>query len=91
GPQGRLAREFAAELAERTGLDVRLWDERLSSFAADEALAGLLTRKKRKARQDAVAAAEILRHFLAAGGPQTARRARDERRSGDERPLDDGR
>ncbi len=72
GPQGRLARAFAAELASATGLDVRLWDERLSSFAADRALAGTLTRKKRRARQDAVAAAEILQDFLSSGGPDAA-------------------
>ena len=64
GPQGKLARQFAAALAESTGMDVRLWDERLSSFAAERALAGLMTRKKRKAKQDAAAAAVILHDFL---------------------------
>ena len=77
GPQARQARRFAAELAERTGLDVRLWDERLSSFAADQALAGLMTRKKRRARQDAIAAATILQGFLSAGGPDAAPKAAD--------------
>jgi len=77
GPQGRLAREMARQLADATGLDVRLWDERLSSFAADEALAGTYTRKKKKARQDAVAAAVILGHFLSADGPATAPRAQE--------------
>lgn len=72
GPQGRLARQLADELAATTELDVRLWDERLSSFAADEALAGHFTRKKKRARQDAVAAAEILRDFLSRGGPESA-------------------
>jgi len=72
GPQARQARALAAELAGQTGLDVRLWDERLSSFAADQALAGLLTRDKRKARQDAVAAAAMLQEFLSSGGPETA-------------------
>jgi putative Holliday junction resolvase len=74
GPQGKIAREFAASLAEHTGLDVRLWDERLSSFQADQALAGSFTRKQKKARQDAIAAAVILQDFLAAGGPQGAPR-----------------
>ena len=74
GPQARQARALAAELA-RLGLpDVRLWDERLSSFAADRALAGMLTRKKRAAVQDAVAAAEILQDFFACGGPDSAPR-----------------
>ena len=74
GPQGKLARATAARLAEATGLDVRLWDERLSSFAADESLAGMLTRKKKRARQDAVAATAILQDFLSRGGPDCARR-----------------
>ena len=74
GPQARQARALAAELA-RLGLpDVRLWDERLSSFAADRVLAGMLTRKKRAAVQDAVAAAEILQDFFACGGPDSAPR-----------------
>ena len=72
GPQAKLARQMAAELAEATGLDVRLWDERLSSFAADQLLAGKYTRKQKKARQDAVAAASMLTDFLASSGPERA-------------------
>lgn len=77
GPQGRIARRMAGRLAKATGLDVRLWDERLTSFAADEALAGTYTRKKKKARQDAVAAAAMLRHFLIDDGPRKAPRPGD--------------
>jgi putative Holliday junction resolvase len=77
GPQGRLARAMAAGLAEATALDVRLWDERLSSFAADQALAGSYTRKQKRARQDAVAAAAILQDFLASDGPASAPRPAD--------------
>jgi putative Holliday junction resolvase len=72
GPQGKLARRFAADLAEQTGLDVRLWDERLSSFHADNALSQTYTRKKKRARQDAIAAAAILQDFLDAGAPADA-------------------
>ena len=72
GPQGKLARDMAARLAAVSGLDVRMWDERLSSFTADETLAGIGTRKKRKARQDSVAAAVILQDFFACGGPESA-------------------
>jgi len=72
GPQGKLARDMAATLAEQSRLDVRLWDERLSSFVADQALAGKLTRKKKKARQDAIAAAVILQDFLSQGGAESA-------------------
>lgn len=71
GPQGKLAHDMARELAAQTKLEVRLWDERLSSFTADQSLAGLLTRKKRKARQDAIAAAVILQEFLNADGPNS--------------------
>lgn len=75
GPQGVLAREAAVRLAEAAGLDVRLWDERLSSFAADQALAGSYTRKQKALRQDAVAAAAMLRDFLTSDGPARAPRA----------------
>ena len=77
GRQGQITRQFAAHLAEVTGLDVRMWDERLSSFHADKALAGMMTRKKRKARQDAVAAANILGEFFAGNGPTDALRPAD--------------
>jgi putative Holliday junction resolvase len=77
GPQGRRTRDFAIRLAEALDRDVRLWDERLSSFQADQALAGQMTRKKRRARQDAVAAAAILEDFLARDGPRTAPLAED--------------
>ncbi|KPK84340.1 MAG: hypothetical protein AMJ81_05915 [Phycisphaerae bacterium SM23_33] len=75
GPQGKLAGAFAADLARATGLDVRLWDESLSSFEADDRLKGRMTRQKKKRRQDAVAAAAILEDFFSRGGPGTAPRA----------------
>jgi putative holliday junction resolvase len=74
GPQTMLARDFAGRVAEATALDVRLWDERLTSFAADHALAGRLTRGKRKVRQDALAAAAMLQDFFDANGPDIASR-----------------
>ncbi len=73
GPQALAARAFAARLAAATNVPVVLWDERLSSFSADQALAGQYTRKQKKARQDAVAAAAILQDFLLA--PDDARNA----------------
>ncbi len=72
GPQAKLARQMALNLSEATALDVRLYDERLSSFAADEKLAGTLTRKKRRQRQDALAASHILQDFLGTDGPKNA-------------------
>ena len=77
GAQGRLARRFAAELARSTGLDVRLWDEQLSSFEADDRLRGALTRAQKKRRHDAVAAAAFLADFVARGGPASAPRPAD--------------
>jgi putative holliday junction resolvase len=66
GPAARRARAAAAELARLTGRAVHLHDERLSSAQADWALAGSgLTRGQKKQRRDAVAAAAILRDFLA--------------------------
>ena len=63
--QSQPARVFAADLAKRTGLDVRLQDERLSSHEAESRLA---TREKdwrrRKAKLDAAAAAVILQDYL---------------------------
>ena len=73
GPQGLATRLWAERLVEATDLDVRLWDERLSSFQADDALRGHFTRKKRRARQDAVAAAGFLREFLLNDGPRLAK------------------
>lgn len=74
GPQGLHARALAADIEAECNKDVRLWDERLSSFTADGQLAGRLTRKKRKARQDALAAAVMLQDFFACGGPDAAPR-----------------
>lgn len=72
GPQGLLTRQAGQAIARATGLDVRMWDERLSSFCADASLAGHLTRKKRRGVQDALAAANILHDFFAGNGPETA-------------------
>lgn len=77
GSQARLARQFAADLADRTGLDVRLWDERLSSFQADERLKGEFTRKQRRRRHDAIAASAILEDFFTGAGPSSAARPGD--------------
>ncbi len=77
GPQGRLSRKVAFQLGQVLGMDVRMWDERLSSFSADQALAGQLTRKKRKGRQDAIAAATFLQDFLAAGADAVAQKPDD--------------
>ena len=60
------AKALADELTQKFGLKVHLVDERLTSAAADEQMAQSgLTRDQKKARRDALAAAAILRNFLA--------------------------
>jgi len=65
GPQAELTRRFAAELERLSGRPVRLQDERLSSFAAEEALdsAGLRG-SRRKGLLDRIAAQKILQAYL---------------------------
>lgn len=66
GPAAASARAIAGRLGARTGLPVHLQDERLTTAEADWAMAGSgLTHKQKKARRDAIAAAAILRDFLA--------------------------
>jgi putative Holliday junction resolvase len=65
GPQAKATRKFGRRLEEISGKKVHFFDERLSSLAADEYLAqAQLTRKKKKARRDRVAAQVILQTFL---------------------------
>ena len=66
-PWAAKVQAFAAELRERSGLPVELWDERLSSVAAHEILdeAGR-DRKDRKYVIDQVAAVVILRGWMEA-------------------------
>ncbi len=69
GPQARKVRRFAEVLGGKVSIPICFQDERLSSFEAADRLAGLsLTRKGRKKRLDAVAAAAILQAFLAKSG-----------------------
>ena len=65
GGQAKITREFAGMLGRAVSLPIHLQDERLSSAAADELLNDSgMTAKRRKARRDMLAAAEILRDFL---------------------------
>ncbi len=65
GPRARKVIEFSRELEKRTGLHVYFWDERLSSFEAENALseAGVHGRR-RKSKVDMVAAQIILQGYL---------------------------
>jgi putative Holliday junction resolvase len=70
GPAARGTVKWADELTRRTGLPVIFVDERLSSFAAEQSLVERkrggerITRKKKKERLDALAAASFLQAFL---------------------------
>jgi putative Holliday junction resolvase len=65
GPQARIVRGFGNALEQLSGLPVHYWDERLSSETAREKMIPAeLTRKKRKARLDGIAAQAILQEFL---------------------------
>jgi putative Holliday junction resolvase len=65
GPRAKLVLKFAEQLKTQLKIPVHLQDERLSTFQAGDKLAPAdFTRKKKKKRLDAVAAAEILQDFL---------------------------
>ena len=66
GDTAKRVRAFCAALATKCGLPVHFQDERLTSFAADESMARSgRTRGEKKVLRDALAAAEILKDFLA--------------------------
>ena len=65
GPRAKQVRRFGEILAEKIDIPIHFYDERLSSFEAEGLITDLeLTRKKKKKRLDAIAAAAILRAFL---------------------------
>lgn len=65
GERGELTQSFAKELEEETGLEVVLWDERLSSVSAHRTLSEAgISGKKRKGKVDSLAAAFILQGYL---------------------------
>ena len=76
GPQSAAAREFASKLEKHLGLEVRLWDERLTSVEANRVLRESGMRPQQRAGSvDQVAAVLLLENFLeaqrmaAASGP----------------------
>ena len=66
GQQANRVKAFAQRLSYTAGLDVELWDERLSTVAADRLLAeaGVKDVKKKKQHRDALAALVVLQGFL---------------------------
>lgn len=65
GVRAELTKEFKEKLERRTGLPVVLWDERLTTVAADKAMmeAGI-RRENRKDYVDMIAATLILQGYL---------------------------
>ncbi|RMH47853.1 MAG: Holliday junction resolvase RuvX [Alphaproteobacteria bacterium] len=65
GPRAQSTRAFARNLSRLTSLPIALWDERLSTVAAERALLEADTSRKRRAEViDSVAAAYILQGML---------------------------
>lgn len=65
GPRGEASQFYANELEKRFDLPVFLWDERLTTVAAERVLLEAdVSRKKRKKVIDKMAAAMILQGFL---------------------------
>lgn len=65
GETGQLALDFATRLRDRLQVPVATWDERLTTVQGERAMleAGL-TRRKRKARIDKIAAQLLLQNYL---------------------------
>lgn len=65
GVRAELSMEFKEKLEKRTGLSVTMWDERLTTVAADKAMieAGI-RRENRKEYVDMIAAQFILQGYL---------------------------
>lgn len=65
GERCEKTREFAQTVERRSGLEVILWDERLTTVAADQVLAeGGVAKERRKEYIDKVAASLILKGYL---------------------------
>jgi putative Holliday junction resolvase len=65
GPSAKDAEKIAALIAEKAGTPVRLWDERLSSWEAENLMKELkIPEKKRKILAHSASAAVILRSYL---------------------------
>jgi putative Holliday junction resolvase len=70
GPQAKRVRRFAARLKRALGIEIILWDERLTTVEAEtvgqERAPAPRDREKRRRRTDAIAAAVILQDYLEA-------------------------
>lgn len=65
GPRAKQCQVFAGEVEQRLGLPVTMWDERLTTMAAERTLISAdVSRKRRKQVVDKLAASLILQAFL---------------------------
>ncbi|RXT14774.1 Holliday junction resolvase RuvX [Ammoniphilus sp. CFH 90114] len=65
GPRGEMCQKFSKVVEDRLKLPVRMWDERLTTMAAEKMLvAADVSRKKRKQVIDKMAAVMILQGYL---------------------------
>ncbi len=69
GRSASQAEQLGRTMAKRTGAELVLWDERLSSSAAEELLAERGGRSRERGEVDAVSAALTLQSYLDAGAP----------------------
>ena len=79
GERCEKTKEFKEMLEKRTGLPVALWDERLTTVAADRSMMeGGLGRQERKAYVDEIAAIFILQGYMAAKEMKTKNRTAEQ-------------
>jgi RNAse H-fold protein YqgF len=65
GPRGEICIAFAEQIGQKLDMPVHLWDERLTTVAAERTLLEAdVSRKKRKLVVDKMAAALILQNYL---------------------------
>jgi len=65
GPQGEKVQRFCEKLKETLNLEIKMWDERLTTVAANRVMIeGDLSRSKRKKIVDKIAATFILQGYL---------------------------
>jgi putative Holliday junction resolvase len=65
GPEARKAVNFADDLKQKLGVNVKLWDERMSTMEAERVMIqGGASRGKRKKRIDKLAAQIVLQSYL---------------------------
>jgi putative holliday junction resolvase len=74
GPAAQSARRFADQLAAALKVEVEMFDERLTSFEAEERLKGMPVKKgARKPAIDAIAATVILEGWMQSRAEKTSR------------------